>query len=74
MRQRINPDWMRARLEQIGKGDKIDIIQAFLPCIQLLVLELSKRDIPYKLYNLGAGVKRLVTDTDTCPCCKRKFT
>lgn len=30
---------------------------------------LAKKDIPFRLINLGAGVKRITTDVDICPKC-----
>lgn len=38
-----------------------------------LVTKLARLNKPFKIFNLGAGVKRITTDTDTCPCCKRKI-
>lgn len=40
---------------------------SFLPAAQWLIIQLTKNKIPFKLINLGAGVKRITTETDTCP-------
>ena len=40
--------------------------------IQWLIQALAKADRLFKVYNLGAGVSRITTETDVCPCCKRK--
>ena len=72
-KHRINPSWQEEMTEKMDHQINVDTTQSFLPCIQWLVTALSKRGIPHKLYNLGAGVKRVTTDTDTCPCCKRKL-
>jgi len=72
-RERINPAWQEDIRKKLAAQQGIDVIQSFTPCIQWLIGELTRRDLPYKLYNLGAGVKRLTTDTDICPCCKQKL-
>jgi hypothetical protein len=36
---------------------------------QALIMAMSERGIPFKIYNLGCGVTRITTDTNTCPCC-----
>jgi hypothetical protein len=40
---------------------------------QALIEWMSKNNIAFKVYNLGAGVKRITSDTDICPCCKKNF-
>ena len=52
-------------------GKPLDFTSPHNLLIQWFVLRLSKRDRPFKLYQLGAGVKRITTETTTCPCCKR---
>ncbi len=67
----VNPKWkeqVRSRLDETGK---IDHIESFNQAVQWLIEELTRRNKKYKIYQLGAGVKRITTDTDTCPCCKR---
>ncbi len=71
-RQKVNPKWQAERESEILRGVEIDETTSFLPGIQWLVVRLAKLGVPYKLYNLGAGVRRLTTETDTCPCCKHK--
>ena len=59
---------------QIANRLPIDETISFNKASQWLITILSKNLIPYKIYNLGAGVKRIVTkDIDTCPCCKHKL-
>ena len=70
---RINPAWQADMNSKILQGEEIDTTETFLPCIQWLIVKLSSVCLPYKLYNLGAGVKRLTTNTDVCPCCKQKL-
>lgn len=73
MKRQFNPKWVDKIKGELDAGEAIDETQTWLPCIQWLIKELSTRGRPYNLYNLGAGVKRIVTDTDICPCCKRKL-
>lgn len=77
---RINPIWkekMLVKLNERGDPEKIpediDVVTGFNKSIQWLIMELTERGIPFKLYNLGAGAKRVTTNTDKCPMCKRKL-
>lgn len=45
----------------------------FNKAAQWLIYELDKRGLKYRVYNLGAGVKKITTETDRCPACKRRF-
>ena len=58
-------------MAKIASHQPIDITSGHNLPIQWLVMRLSNASVPYKIYPLGAGVKRITTDTDTCPCCKR---
>ena len=40
---------------------------------QFVILALPQAGRPYKVHQLGAGVKLITTDTDTCPCCKQRL-
>ncbi|MHB8123134.1 MAG: hypothetical protein ACYDG4_13370 [Desulfuromonadaceae bacterium] len=73
MLHKINPKWQAEMESKILQDSPIDTTQTFLPCIQWLIMKLSKYGVAYRLYNLGAGVKRVTTDTSTCPCCKQKL-
>ena len=73
MKRSINPAWIAEMKSKILQGLEIDTTQSFLPCIQWLIIQLSNYGKPYKLYDLGAGVKRLTTNTTTCPCCKKEL-
>lgn len=35
-----------------------------------IVIQLTKRNIGFRLLNLGAGVTKITTDTEVCPKCK----
>ena len=66
----LNPHWCNRLKESINSGQAIDITISYNKAAQWLISELSSRDKPFRVYSLGAGVKRITTDTDICPCCK----
>jgi len=70
----VNPKWQKEVRERIAKFEPIDETTSFNKSIQWLIVVLSNAGVKYRLFDLGAGVKRLVTtNIDTCPCCKRKL-
>lgn len=73
MAQRVNPSWIKDIKESIEKHRSIDRTISYNKAAQVLIEILIAQDIPFKVYNLGAGVKRITTNTETCPCCKRKL-
>lgn len=68
----LNPKWKDQMLEKIASGQVDEILAQSLPA-QWLIMRLTERGIQFRVYNVGAGVRRITTDTDTCPCCKRKL-
>jgi hypothetical protein len=73
MPTRVNPAWIKQQLTILRETGKLDATTSYNPAIQSLMVHLTNNGKSFKLYNLGAGVKRLTTETDTCPCCKRKL-
>ena len=69
MRKIINKEWANKMLDDINNNRHIDETISFNNSAQFLIKNLSISNIPFKVYNLGAGVKRISTDTNTCPCC-----
>jgi len=67
----VAPNWQREMLAKLDAGQPIDITSGFTKAIQWLIEVMSRRDVPFAIYNLGAGVKRVTTTTDKCPCCKK---
>lgn len=68
----ISPQWKFDREREIAECRTIDeTLTDNLP-VKWLICRLAKIGVPFKVYNLGAGVKRITTQTDVCPCCKRK--
>ncbi|RJR46036.1 MAG: hypothetical protein C4576_11445 [Desulfobacteraceae bacterium] len=79
MRARVNPEWIgkiKNAIKEVADPEerpKIDETLSFNAAAQWLITFLSNRNIPFKVVQLGAGVKRITTDTDTCPFCKKKL-
>lgn len=73
--KKVNPEWKKEILESIDRDRKenrdvkLDKLTTYTPAIQWLIATLSKMEIPFRLINLGAGVKKITTDTSTCPKC-----
>lgn len=71
MAKPVNPVWIKERKKEILEGRVTDITSSFNRAVQVLITLLVDQNIPYKIYNLGAGVKRLTTNTNICPLCKK---
>ena len=69
----INQKWVDEIVEKERTRSPIDETISFNTASQWLVTFLSLKNFPFKVYNLGAGVKRITTVTDMCPMCKRKL-
>lgn len=67
----VSERWKSEMESKIFQHSEIDVTTEFKSAIQWLVVKLSKLGIGFKLYNLGAGVTRITTDTTICPCCKK---
>ncbi len=73
-RARISPAWQKDMQFKIDTGLSIDVTTSYNPAAQWLISQLSTKGIPYKLHQLGAGVKRITTvDIDKCPCCGQEL-
>lgn len=70
----LNPKWTDAKKEEIAVYKRngqpaIDVTTTCNTAIQWLICQLTAHNIPFKLIQLGAGVKRVTTDTTVCPKC-----
>ena len=70
---RVNPNWLSEKLHTLDYTGELDVTVSYNKAAQSLIEALSVRDKMFKVYNLGAGVKRITTDTEVCPCCKKKI-
>jgi hypothetical protein len=69
----LSSSWLRIWQEKLEKDLPIDITTTEKNKVQYLLLQLLNRNRPYIIYNMGSGVTRLTTDTQFCPCCKKKL-
>ena len=65
----VSKEWLDKMTNDINNNVLIDETLSFNKSAQSLIIRLSNRNKKFKVYNLGAGVKRITTNTDTCPCC-----
>ena len=70
---RVNPEWFNEIQLKIESRQIIDQIISFNPGAQAVIACLTRANRAFKVYNLGAGVRRITTNTEICPCCKRKL-
>lgn len=76
--QRLNPVWKDEVQSKISTfllypDQHVEYTLTYKFAVQYVILQLNKKEIPYKIYNLGAGVTKIITNTTTCPCCKKKL-
>ncbi len=69
MRQVINEKWKEATRREIANSTKSEWVVSFSPAATWLVSYLANQQIPCKVVNLGAGVKRIIIG-EVCPSCK----
>lgn len=70
MPKTLNPKWKDRMLDEIKAGRVDETLADALPA-KWLILRLTEKNIPFRVYSLGAGIRRITTDTDSCPCCKK---
>jgi hypothetical protein len=71
---KLNPKWTEARRDEIAVYIRdgqpaIDVTNSCNMAIQWLICQLADKNISYKVIQLGAGVKRVTTNTTVCPKC-----
>lgn len=66
-------EWCREIQRLIDIGGSIDRTTRQSFAAAWLIKKLSDAGRFFKVYNLGAGVRRITTETDICPCCKKKI-
>ena len=69
---RIDPSWIRDRTEEIVRGVFTSTTLSYNPAAQWLIRFLDQQDIPCRVVNLGAGVKKIVVAEKVCPHCGGK--
>lgn len=71
-RSRINPAWIteqRTKLTDPTRAKPYEYRTAEGIVLRALVCLLDDLGIPYKILDLGAGVKKVTTDVTLCPKC-----
>jgi hypothetical protein len=58
---------------RIASGEPIDAQSTHQHVIQWVILQLSAANLSFRVVNLGAGVRRIVSPADVCPCCGKKW-
>ena len=71
MAKRFNPVWIDKMRDAMNHGQVIDYVASETAVAKWLITSRASRGIPFKVYTLGAGVKRITTETNICPCCKK---
>lgn len=73
MGRKISRKWMERMTTALNAEEPIDETFSFAPAAKWLIVKLATRDVPYRVINLGAGVKRITTtDAKVCAACKGK--
>lgn len=69
--------WKKEKLEEIENFKKTGVhIECTLTLSitqKWLIATLAQEGFIFRVINLGAGVKRITTDIDCCPMCKKKL-
>ena len=68
--QILREDWKMAMQDRITSGGFTEYTSAITVAMTWLALRLAERGIPFKVLNLGAGVKKITTKVDICPKCR----
>lgn len=72
MAGKINPDWIKKMKEAIEKSQFTSITLTYNPSAKWLIAYLDSKNIPIKVINLGAGVKKIIVAGQVCPTCNGK--
>lgn len=71
-RAEINPTWIKNRQEEMRKNEFISVTVTYNPAAQWLIAYLDQKNVPCKVVNLGAGVKKITLAERVCPHCGGK--
>lgn len=65
----LRDSWKKEMMIKISLGENIEYTSGYNIAIKFLALKLAEMHIPFRIMNLGAGVKKITTKVDTCPKC-----
>lgn len=71
-RGRVNPAWVRKRIEEARTHKFVSATTSYNPAAQWLISYLDGENVPCKVINLGAGVKKIMLAEKVCPHCGGK--
>lgn len=70
----LSPAWKEAQETAFSDQTKpYELTTSIATAKKWTILRLAALGKPFKVYQLGCGVVKITTDTETCPCCKRKL-
>lgn len=56
--------------DTVRAGDVFEQVTSCNVWAKIVVLALTGRGVPFKVLQMGAGVKKITTQVDVCPRCK----
>ena len=69
----LREEWKAAVLDRMAKdmarGKVFELSTEITIAAKWLIMKLDEKGIPFKVLNLGAGVKKIKTEVRTCPKC-----
>ena len=69
---RKDVNFINKQIELIDSGKFVTAVVNHNINAQVLICYLARKDIPFKVLNLGGGVKRIVLEEKVCPECGGK--
>lgn len=71
----VNQAWLteqKLKLDRcISQNIHYEIVLSFNPAKQAIITAIAEKGLPFAIYQLGAGVSRITTNTSQCPYCGR---
>ena len=72
MARKLTSIWIRSKTEEIRNHEFVSLTTSYNPAAHWLIEFLDKQNIPVKVTNLGAGVKKITIAEKVCPHCGGK--
>ena len=69
---RVHPVWVKDRRKEVEAGTFVSVTTSYNPAAKWLISYLDHMNIPVKVINLGAGVKKIMRTENVCSVCKGK--
>lgn len=65
----LREDWKKYATEQIRSPRPFELTTTISAAVQFAILKFDECKKPFRLLNLGAGVRKITSETDICPKC-----